>query len=573
VTVTVKVNYTRIPLVTNASGVPTGLETNPANFKNLPARGIQVRLWVAKDETAPDGSKVRVWTSPAGTTTDSTGTATFTTAPKDTDAFVEVKSVVPSTGTLDVRIVGDPAGIRSSLPVGERPVYALRRGLDGSAPAGNPLPAGKASANTTLTFDVGLSEKWWLTLEGADQLSKATQEATGTGSRVLAITDTLYAYAASGLGSASPGGPLDLHYRMGVSDSRGTFVEYDRTRFPLAYDGSLQILRYFGSIRGSQSNDDAFDEGILYTICARNGLWATGVSPHFPTGTALPDYTLDGCLLDALPFAMAANLLKSPYIADTTSAGATFLDVRNLGATAAGPTAAPAVAALTWDIILKANSIPSPGTPTDWAKIEPKALARFFILTTPTDVKDVPSVFGQMALLKEPKLSSDPVDLAAIFTDAVITSLASPYNIPWPRPTSGPYAPPAVDWGTDPNSLASPLAPFGFSMAKAVPVDGRYPNSSSGEVGLALLTLDKDIAYNLKVTTVPATLPPGTLLELVFTVPNLTFQFSGTSAQPTRIVLRGNKDTPVVHKVRARVVSPTAAAPDFTATIALEQTN
>lgn len=570
VTVTVKVNYTRIPLLTDANGLPTGLEPNSANYKNLPARGAQVRLWVAKDETALDGSKVRVWTKAAETSTDSTGAASITTAPKDTDAFVEVLSVMPSTGTQDLRIVGDPAGVRSSLPVGERPVYALRRGLDGNAPAGVPTPAGKAGASTTLTFDVGLSDKWWLTLDGPDQLSKATQEATGTGSRVLAIMDSIYAYAASGMGSASPGGPLDLHYRMGVSDARGTFVEYDRARFPLSYDGGLQILRYFGSIRGSQANDDAFDEGIIQTLCARNGLWARGASTLFPTGKALPDYTLDACLLDALPFAMAATVQKTPYIADTSGAGATVLDVRNLGSKAGGPNSAPAVAALAWDLTLKANSLPNPGAPADWGKIDPKAMVRFYSLTTPTDAKDVVSVFSQLALLKEAKISGEPVDLAAIFTDAVITGLAAPYNIPWPRPGSGPFAPPAADWGTDPSSLA---VPFAFSMSKAVQADGRFPNSSSGEVRAGIFTLDKDVAYNLKVTTVPPTLPAGTTLEVLFSVPNVTFQFSGSSAEPARIVLRGLKDTPVVHKLRARVVSPDNTAPDFTATIALEQTN
>lgn len=573
VTITVKVNYTRIPVLTDASGIPTGLETNTANFKNLPARGVQVRLWVAKEETALDGTKTRVWTSPAGAATDSTGTVTFTTAPKDTDAFVEVLSILPTDGSRTLRIVGDPAGVNSSLPVGERPFYALRRGLDGSAPAGNPLPAGKASATATLTFDVGLADKWWLTLDGPDQLSKATQETTGTGSRVLAILDSIYAFSASGLGSSSPGAPLDLHYRMGVSDARGTFVEYDRTRFPLAYDGNLQILRYFGSIRGSQANDDAFDEGILLVLCARNGLWATGVSPSFPTGQALPDYTLDACLLDALPFAMAASVQKSPYIADTAGGGATYRDVRSLGAQAGGAHSAAAVAALAWDLALKAQSLPSPGTPADWTKLDPKTLARFYVLTLPTDTKDVPSVFGQMALLKEPKLASEPVDLAAIFTDAVLTGLAAPHTIPWPRPASGPSAPPSVDWGTDPNSLATPLAPFSFSMAKAVQADGRYPNSSSDEVRAGIFTLDKDVAYNLKVTTVPATLPAGTVLELLFTVPNTTFRFSGSTSSPTRIVLRGLTDTPVLHKLRARVLSPEAAAPDFTATIALEQTN
>lgn len=573
ITVTVKVNYTRIPLVFNANGVPTGLEQNSANFKNLPARGVQVRIWQAKDETNPDGTKARVWLTNISASTDSTGSATLTGVPKDTDAFVEVLSVIPLTATVNVRIVADPNGVHSSLPVGERLVYALRKGVDGGVPAGNPLPAGKASTSTTLTFDVGLSDKWWLTLLNSNQIGNAALESTGTGSRVLAILDSIYAFSSSGIGSSNPGDSLDLHYRMGLSDPLGTFIEYDRAKFPLSFDSTSFNFRYFGSIRGSQSNDDAFDEGILYTLFARNGLWTSGISSSFPTSKALPDFVPEAALIDSLPYAMAATVLKSPYIADTTPSSVSIQDVRSLGSFSSGPYSGPSIAGLAWDLTLKANSLPIPGTPTDWIKIDPKVMIKFYGLIAPVDPNDGPGIFSQLGRLKEAKTSIDPVDLAAIFTDPVLTSISEPFNIPWPRPSSGPYAPSRFDWGINPNSLSTPLPFLSFSMAKAVSVNGAFPNVSSGEIKYAHFTLDKDTPYNVKVATVPAELPLGASLEITFPIPNLTFSYTGSASPAHRVVLRGLKDAPVQHNVRVRLVSPNNLAPDITATVSLDLAN
>lgn len=575
VTMTVKVNYTRIPLVTNANGVPTGLETNAANFKSMPARGVQVRIWQAKDETNPDGTKTRVWLNNLAQGTDSTGTATISDVPKDTDAFVEVISSLPILGTGAVRVIGDPNGIRSGLPVGERVLYALRKGLDGSAPAGNPTPGAKASANGTVTFDVGLTDKWWLTIPTGAQIANATQESTGTGSRVLAILDTAYAYNNSGLGISSPGRTLDLHYRPGVSDVQGSFIEYDRTKFPLSYDSetSTPFLHYFGSIKGGASNDDAFDEGVLLPMMARNGLWALGLVSTTITGKALPDLSPDVALLEALPYAQAASILKSPYLADTTPASSLNLDIRSLGSFASGPSSGPAMAALAWDVILKANSLPNPGTPTDWAKINNAAAARYFGILSPADLTDRPNAFLQLGRLKEAKTASEPVDLALIFTDAVLTALAAPYNIPWPRPTTGAGSLYVVAWGADPNSLAAPLPPLALSMLKSEAVNGVFPNTSAGEVAYARLTLSKDIAYTLHVTTTPAALPAGTSVEVRFLSSGLAYEFSGTATPGSRIVLRGNKDAPLVYLVRVQLLSPGTRAPDITATVSLDLAN
>jgi hypothetical protein len=574
VTVTVKVNYLRVPLRSDANGVPTGLETDPTKFKSMPARGIRVRLWEAKDETNPDGTKTRVWVNPQTVVSDSTGSAVFSGTAKDTDGFVEVLSQMPIQGGGTIRVVADPAGINSGLAVGERVMYALRKGLDGNAPAGNATPGAKVAADATVTFDVGLADKWWLTLPNSSQIASATQESTGTGSRVLAILDSMWAFNDSGLGNPSPGDSLDLHYRAGISESRDTFVEYDRLRYPLSFDSTTQTNHFFGSIKAGSADDDAFDEAVLYTLAARNGLYAVGIATTAPvTGKALPDLQPDLALVEALPFVQAANLLKSPYLADTTAAGASNLDIRALGSFASGPVSGPAIASLGWELTLKANSLPSPGTVTDWTKINPKALIRFFSLTVPSDLSDRPNLFLQLARLKEAKGTQEPVDLAAIFTDAALTTLTAPYSIPWPRPTTGAHATYILDWDKDPNSLAAPLSPLQLSMAKAAAVSGTYPNTSAGEATYRKFSLSKDTAYNLRVTTVPATLPAGTKVQVRLFAPSVIFEATGSDTPATRLTLRGNKDTAIKYLMRIGLSSPANLSPDVTVTVSLDAVN
>lgn len=568
--ITVKVNYTRIPLLKDAAGVPTGLESDPAKFKLLPARGIQVRLWQGKDEPNPDGSKTRVWLAVQSMAADSTGTVLFKDVEKEVDHFVEVISTMPFTGLGSLRIIGDPAGIDSSLPSTERLVYSLRKGLDGSSPAGNPLPATRPTGDQTVTFDVGLSDRWWLGIPTAAQIANATLEPSGTGSRVIAIMDTAYGYNTSGIGISTPGSTLDLHYRPGLSHSRGSFIEYDSLRYPLSYGGDIQTFHYFGSIRGSASNDDAFDEGVILPLLARNGLWFGGVVRERPLGLPLTDLQPDIAMLEGLPYAMAAEYLKSPYLADTTPSGVIVQDVRNLGSSDRGPYSAPAISAVAWEVVLRANSLPVPGTPTDWEKINVLAAGRFFGLSASEDQSDRPNIFLQLAKLKEGKTSLEPVDLAAIFTDAVITTMCSPHAIPWPRPASGPMSSFVTSWGVDPNSLIGPLPPVALSMSQAQPVGAEFPNSSSGEAGYGRFTLTKDTAYNLRLVTIPGALPAGAKVRLRILSIDQTFDYEGSAGTARRIVLRGNKDAPTVHLIRVSLISPTTQIPDLTATVALD---
>ncbi len=220
-TVSGKVTYTRIPLAFDANGVPRGLETDPAKFTSLPARGVQVRFYKSMQETAPDGSKVTVWTTAAGDAVTGTDGTYSAIVPKDTPVFVELVSRGGG-----IRLIADPTGVNSTLTAAERPLYLIRKGLDGTSPEGNSTPATQASANVTVDFAVGLQDKWWIGLPSSILIHSVTRETQGTGSRVLAILDSVNTWVTT-YGRAVPedGYSLDLHYRPGVSEARGSFVD------------------------------------------------------------------------------------------------------------------------------------------------------------------------------------------------------------------------------------------------------------------------------------------------------------------------------------------------------------
>ncbi|HEX9009095.1 MAG TPA: hypothetical protein VF804_01920 [Holophagaceae bacterium] len=390
-------------------------------------------------------------------------------------------------------------------------------------------------------------------------------------------------------GTATPGQTIDLHYAPGIADPRGSFVEYDPSIYPLSIVANTSTgtltHQYFGSLQAG-SNDDAWDEGVLFPILARGVLYARIASrtfgmpqsPLFPQAVALTDLSPDEALLEGLTRAMAANVLQSPFLADTQGTGlaAPVTDIRDLSglpASQLSPYSAPAIGALTWELILKANSLPTPGTPTDWAKITTSTLMRFFTgpiyagTTTAYETEPL-NIYKQLGRLQESKGTLETVDLATIFTDATLTQMTAGFGIPWPRPATGAYASFAAAWGADPNSTTAALPPLTLSMAKAVQVRGVYPNLSEGEVAYAGFTLSADRAYTLTVSASPA-LGSAAHLEMVlpyYQGAPLVFSGSGGSQ---RIVLTGNSTTPVFQSVRMRMVSPTAVQPDTTVTISL----
>jgi hypothetical protein len=606
------VTYTRVPLVKDAQGVPIGLAdaSVATNLQSLPARGVQVMIYQQNEQTEPNGTKTTVWMRAGGGYTDSTGHYSITVF-KDNPTMVEIRSSFDGGGGQRVNLIGEPDGIGSlgQTTVLDRKLYALRKAADGSAPAGLNVPTSLLAADTTLDFSVGLTDTWWLidpdynSITGQTPLvTKAVLETSqpgrtvgnGTGSRVLAIGDTLASHIAV-YGKGTTGTTLDLHYWPGRSEPRGTYLEYDLSAPLYApaqnFDPSNNQFHLFGSIRGGAYNDDAWDEGVLLPIFARNALYlgnqgrtfSTSKNPLPPPAALLTNLVPDMARIEGLADAMAAAILKSPYLADTNGTSLAtnpVTDIRDLTGLAASDLSshsAPAIRSMAWQIILKANGIAAPGTSVDWAKIDPLATARFFQApvtptnnatdTTARDIEPI-NIYTQLKRLQEVKASTEPVDLAPRFTDAALTPLVAPFGLTWPRPTIGPEAPFLLDWGTDPNSATVAIPPIPFSMASSVQVNGSYPNVSTGEVVYAGFSLTVDKRYVLTATITPA-LASGASLSLDLQLANSTFTFTGAGGSTDPIVIpMASATPPYFHPVRLRLKSPTAIQPDFTVTLA-----
>ncbi|NWJ41508.1 MAG: hypothetical protein HXX12_11125 [Geothrix sp.] len=597
------VTYKRVPLARDANGVPTGLKDAaiPANLTSLPARGVVIRAYQQLEQTKPDGTKILVWTIARSGVTDALG-AYVLSVPKDRPTMVEVISSFTGGNSSQINLVAEPGGINSTTGALDRLRYALRKAADGTSPAGNNAPSWTVTADAVVDFSVGLNDVWWL-VDPAFNLASSEAPLTnqavletsisgrttglGSGSRVLGIGDTIATFVTA-YGAATPGTTLDLHYWPGHSEPRGSYIEYDRSLFPQAYDTSTGNFHYFGSIRGADVNDDAWDEGVILPMLGRNFLYGTNLgrtfsipfNPLLPASSAQADLIPDMARIEGLADAMAANLLKSPYLADTQGTGlaAPVLDIRDISGLPPSqltPYSAPAIRAFAWEIILKANSLPSPGTSADWATINPLVIPRFFrapvsptkAATDTTAARDLEplSIYNQFDRLKEVKSASDPVDLSAIFTDAALTTLAAPFGITWPRPTTAPYAAFVSDWGTDPTTAFPPVT---LSMAKAIQVNGSYPNLSQGEIFYTGFSLNADKRCTLAATISPA-LGAGAKIEVDMPGTLRTFSFTGSGGSTEVIVIPVANTAPYYHPLRLRLKSPATLQPDVVVTLAL----
>lgn len=614
VTLSGTVTYERVPLVKDAQGVPTGLAdaSIATNLVNLPARGVLVRAYQQIDQTQPDGTKTPVWIVATKGTTDGAGLYSLTIA-KDRPTMVEVLSTFNG-GGASIHLIAEPAGINSPTAALDRLQYAMRKAADGTAPAGVNTPGSMITANATVDFTIRLNDTWWLAdtaynLSNGDAslVSQAVLETSipgrtaglGSGSRILGIGDTIYTFV-NIYGSPTPSSTLDLHYWLGRSEPRGSYIEYDRSLFPQAFDTSIGAFRYSGSLSAGPANDDAWDEGVILPLLARNLLYAGNgsrtfsvpLNALFPSGAALADLSPDMARIEGLADAMAANLLKSPYLADTqgTALAAPVRDIRDIsGLTSAQltPYSAPALRAFAWELILKANSLPTPGAAADWATLNSLAAARFFMAptgltnaATDTTARDIEplNIYSQLKRLSEAKSTAEPVDLAAVFTEAALTPLAAPFGLTWPRPAAGAYASFVADWGTDPTG---PFPPVTLSMAKASQVNMpyasapgvvsyqlAYPNLSEGEVFYAGFSLNADKRSVLSATITPA-LPAGAQIDVDLPRMARTFSFTGPGGSTATIVIPVSAAAPVYHPVRLRLKSPTALQPDVTVTLTL----
>ena len=309
-------------------------------------------------------------------------------------------------------------------------------------------------------------------------------------------------------------------------------------------------------------------------MCIRDRSRTFGMSrnPLRPAGADLTDLTPFMARIEGFADAMAANLLKSPYLAETQGTSLVARkDIRTF--TGSGPYAAPAIRAMAWEILLKANSVTSPGTPTQWATINPLATYRLFFPpatatngstdSTARDTEPI-NIYTQLARLQEAKAVSEPVDLSTLFTNAALTTLSTPFGITWPRPTTGEYALFYKDWAADPTGI---LALPAFSMSKAFQVNAAYPNLSVAEVVFAGFTLSADKRCVLTATLSPA-LPSGARVDLDLPAMSRTFSFYGTGGDTGAIVIPCYTTAPAFHPVRVRLISPDAKC-DTTVTLTL----
>ncbi len=582
------ITYLRVPLAKDANGVPTGLDTNPSDYLTLPARGIAVRAY----ELDPTTSRWRVIQVAY---TDSTGHYSFL-VPAGDNYAIQVESFTLPYVDAPVSLVADPNGLSSTLPQPQRSRYFLRCAPDGTpATSSLLLPASTVVAGTTYTanFAVDLNTSWMTgSLELASDGSSsaypsASFEATPSGSRILAILDSVYAFSVA-YGNPTPGAPMDLHYVMGHSEAQGSFIQYDLHHWiqpgpggiDLAYNPSTSSDDYFGSIQGASANDDAWDQSVLYTMLGRanitrqlrGGSYSGPFGSLLPVGAPIDGLSPDFALAEGLPYAMAANLLQSPYLADTdgTSALLSLKDIRDISSVPVadvGPYSPLSLAALYWDLDLKANGITAPGTVTNWATIQPSAIARIFSISLPVAGSFYPAnIYNQLALLKNAKSTSEPVDLAAIFNDTTINTLTSPYNLPWPQPTT-------TTFGQSWTSTTGGTYVYNgtLSMASDAQVSGAYANASYQEIAYLGVSQVNDQAYQMTLQTTPNPLPAGATIEVVVFGLNQAYTFTGNSASPIAFTLlgNGNTTTPNYYPIRVRLISPSTLQPDIPFTLQL----
>ncbi len=593
------VTYTRKPLAVDVNGIPTGLKTDSAEFVSLPLRGVAVRAFQGKQQTDASGNTVTVWKLVGTVNTSSEGKYSLNVVPGE-PAFIEIVSSMSPVNGASVRVLATT--LSDPTPLVERPYYLLRKAADGSSPIGDQTPASTPTADTTVDFAIDLAQPWWIGMISntitqatpagvppvAEWVPSLSLEPVGTGSRVAAILDTAYTFA-SIMGDPTPGNLLSLHYDPTSLDARSSYIEYDlETYLPTQSSNT-----YFGHIRAMASNDDAWDESIIISMLSRGhliGKKSTSIAPTtpLPDRSDLQDLRPEMALVEGFSQAITAALLKSPYLADTFAGGVSYRDIRLTSGLGSDAYSAANIAAITWTLNLHACGTlngtvvtPVADTPTGWATLSQTALRRFFSIVPPVDATtslptDVGSIYSQVARLQEARGSSDTVDLAAYFPNATLTSLLTPFNITWPRPTStatlpDPLVPEAgflANWGADPNSLTTAIPGFTLSMASAHRNGlNRYPNFSKGEVFRARFTLSVERIYQLSVST-PSGIPADAQVEVI--IDGAKYLFDASTGSARLPALAGNATTPIYHSVQVRLLSPDVLQPDLPITLRLD---
>jgi hypothetical protein len=595
------VTYTRLPVAYDADGRPTGLG---ATGTVTAARGVVVKVFQLFYDVDLTGAQIPTWRQAGTTFTDSEGGYAFSgLARTGYGTMVELESVFQQDGGngAQVKVVAEPGGIRSTTAEPNRPIYVVRKD-----PAGNvftttdaladPAAVAPLGADSRIDFALGNGtgdlDAWATTVpdwyaSGSEPIHQTGVQALG--SRILAILDSAYVfsyYYGDPTPSPTKGGVLDLHYYPGVTESpRRSYVVYDPTLLAAsAHDGAGK-LHYFGTLAGGPTVDDAWDPGVLYALFARSYLAGQGKVSLYPYGqdtvsTLAPDLAPDLALVEGLGDAMAATLIKTPFVTDLSAA--TGLVGRDIRVAATKGIHSPGnIAALAWRLTLTVHGISTyeDGTPAQWALFDPTYLRRFFWLVQPAEDlytthsgtvsarKDMASILGQIQVLYENH--GDTPNLSKIFSDDLLIPMlnnASTFGIYWPGTNL--WSPVASYWGLDPSGVmgAVPLT-LDPALARLVPDPDVskaspgtvYLNTSSGEVAYARLDLTVDRHYRVSLATTPATLPAGVQVELVVD-DNIQepLLFSAADSTAKAWYLKGNPNDisyPARHWVRIRLLS------------------
>jgi hypothetical protein len=381
----------------------------------------------------------------------------------------------------------------------------------------------------------------------------------------------------------------------------GTYVEYDRERFPLAFEPSGANgegeLHYFGSVRGglTPETNDAWDRGALMALMARNYVRSSqGLSRfQFPSkkfpdigdyrnNTIMTNLQPSMAMAEGLPDAIAAITLKTPYL--TSGSGTSVKDIRNVAGMPRDIYSAPAVAAFVWELALKANSVDSPGNPEAWDEMDPLAISPFFALANSvywdeetgwSDITDLPSIFVQLASLTGSYTleNGETIDFDEMFTEEELAKMTTPFfGQIWPRPEEGPLSSVLVEWGADPDSGDKPLPAFVLSMDDAyLDAEGKYANQTFKENFTSKITISKDTAYLLSVATDPP-LPNGASIEVrVNGSAYSALVFDSFSAEPKRLVFTGSETYNTIYLLDFCLKSPFVKVPgDTTVNVRLD---
>jgi len=511
------VTFTRLPVVYDSTGAPTGSLGSTGVVS--PARYVRVRAFQLYTEYDASGTATRTWRLAGTALTDTNGDYSLdNTVQSGYPTFIELDSVFQQSGGHSSTVQVTAAAITSTTTELNRPIYAYR--LDGAGTVvTDPTTANPQVLNgdTTVNFQFTDPATPWVKTLGNwyQQVTAALQAPTGTealGSRALAILDSAYTFAYY-YGDPTPSvvanGAMDLHYLPGNTESpRRSYMVYDPSLTPAASDGT--VMHYFGTLAGGANGgaDDAWDPGVIYPMLARNNIFGQGMTSLFPTGSTslLTTEAPELAAVDGLADVRAATLLQTPFLTDITKpAGLVARDIRVVTAPATGSyvasTAAnsaadnvpaansPAVvAAVGWKLVELAHGIDllTTGTPAQWAAFGANDLDRLFNLSYPWTYQDgtkykvrtdVVSLYGQLRRLQEADEGGDVIKhLASVFSDAQLQLLLASYNVPWINSTT--WASNTTNWLTNPgfSSVANPSTSFALTMTDPVIGDSHIPD-------------------------------------------------------------------------------------------------